>query len=78
MIKNRILREQSAIVGTIFTFFGISIIILKRMLIEFDFIHFALWGVSPEVACFVIASTAFALVIYLDETCPVETLNRTS
>lgn len=78
MIENRILRKQLATIGTIFTFFGIIVIILKRILVEFNLIRLAPWGVSPEVACLVIASTAFALVIYLDETHPAETPNQTN
>lgn len=78
MIENRILRKQLATIGTIFTSFGITTIILKRILAKFELIRLAPWGVSPEVACLVIASTAFALVIYLDETYPVETPNQTN
>lgn len=78
MIENRILRKQLATIGTIFTFFGITVIVLKRILIEFGLIRLVPWSVSPGVACLVIASTSFALVIYLDKTYSVETPNQTN
>lgn len=78
MIENRILRKQLATIGTIFTFFGVIVLILKRILVAFDLIRFPPWGASPEVACLIIASTAFALVIYLDETYPVKDSNQTN